>query len=459
MSRLPIRVRVTLAFAGVMAVVLVGIGLAVYLRFESQLDQTIEQGLRSRADDVRAVLAQQSRLRPPSAGPGGLLVEQGESFAQILALDGAVLDATPRLGSRPLLPSAELLRAARRTIVVDRESPFERGEPIRLLATPITTARGHIVAVVGTATDDRHDALRTLALLLALGGAVALVLASVAGNRVAAAALRPVEAMRSKADEISSHARGERLPTAPGDDEIARLGTTLNAMLARLEASFERERSFVADAGHELRTPLAILKSEIELALRDGRSREDLVGALESAAEETDRLTELAEALLVIARSDGGKLPLATTELEVADLLEGVSARFGERVRASGRALVVDALPSLTLSADGRRIEQALDNLVDNALRHGRGTIRVSARARDGSVELRVRDDGPGFPADFIGDAFERFSRADPGRARGGSGLGLSIVRVIARAHGGEARAANQPSGGADVSIELPAAL
>ena len=457
MSRLPVRVRITLAFAGVMAVVLSGIGFAVYLRFEAQLDQTIEQGLRSRADDVRAVLAQESRLRPPGAGRGGLLVEQGESFAQILALDGSVLDATVKLGSRPLLSSAQHARAARGTIVIDRESPFERGEPSRLLATPIATARGRIVAVVGTATDDRRDALRTLALLLALGGAAALALASVAGSRVAAAALRPVEAMRAKADEISSHARGERLPIAPGDDEIARLGATLNAMLTRLEASFEREQSFVADAGHELRTPLAILKSEIELALRDGRSHEDLISALRSAAEETDRLTELAEALLVIARSDGGKLPLTTTELQAADLLAGVGARFGTRVRASNRRIVVDAPESVTLNADPRRIAQALDNLVDNALRHGAGTIHVSARAQDGRVELHVRDAGPGFPADFIADAFDRFARADPARARGGSGLGLSIVRVIARAHGGEARAANQPSGGADVSIELPA--
>ena len=196
--------------------------------------------------------------------------------------------------------------------------------------------------------------------------------------------MRPVEAMRAKADEISSHARGERLPTAPGDDEIARLGATLNAMLARLEASFERERSFVADAGHELRTPLAILKSELELALRDGRSREDLVDALRSAAEETDRLTELAEALLVIARSDGGKLPLATTELQAADLLAGVGARFGDARCAPAVARSSSTRPqSLTLSADGRRLEQALDNLVDNALRHGaRHDPRQRARSR-----------------------------------------------------------------------------
>ncbi len=455
MSRLPLRIRVTLAFAGVMAVVLVAIGVAVYLRFEVQLDQTIEQGLRSRADDVRAGLAQQSSLRPPQAGRR--LVEQGESFAQILTLGGRVLDATPKLRALPLLSPAQLTDATRGTIVVDGASPFERGEPIRLLATPIGTSRARVIAVVGTATDDRRDALRTLALLLTLGGTVALLSASVAGNRVAAAALRPVEAMRVKADEISSHARGERLPIGPGNDEVGRLGATLNAMLARLEAGFERERSFVADAGHELRTPLALLKTEIELALRDGRTREELVAALRSAAEETDRLAELAESLLVIAGTDGSRLALATRPLQTDELLHGVSVRFGARARAAGRALAVEDGPRARVTADRRRIEQALDNLVENALRHGAGTITLSTRIADGQVELHVRDEGAGFPAAFIPVAFERFTRADPGRSGGGSGLGLSIVQIVALAHGGDARAANHPSGGADVSIALPA--
>jgi two-component system OmpR family sensor kinase len=274
---------------------------------------------------------------------------------------------------------------------------------------------------------------------------------------VASAALRPVEAMRRKADDITEADPGERLPVGGADDEIARLGTTLNGMLARLERAVERERAFVADASHELRTPLAILKTEIELALRGERTAEELRVALRSTSEEADRLAELAEALLVIARADGGGLPLRTATVDVAELLEAVRVRFDARVRASGRALVVDGTAA-RVTADRSRLEQALDNLVANALHHGEGTIHLATTTHDGRIELHVRDEGAGFPAEFIGEAFERFTRADPARGRGGSGLGLSIVQMIAGAHGGRARAANDPGGGARVTIELPLA-
>jgi len=312
--------------------------------------------------------------------------------------------------------------------------------------------------VVGAGADDRNSALAGLAIMLAIGGPVALLLASLAGYGVASAALAPVEQMRRRADEITEHERGERLPVGTTEDEIARLGTTLNRMLARLERSFERERAFVADASHELRTPLAILKTELELALRGERTPEQLVAALESAAEETDRLAELAEALLVIARADAGKLQLATTEVRAAELLQGVSLRFASRMEASGRTLVVDDPGDAEFEADPRRLEQALGNLVENALQHGAGVIHLSAQADDGHVLLRVRDEGPGFPPEFIAVAFERFARADHARGRRGSGLGLSIVQVIARAHGGDAHAANGPGGGAELSIDLPVA-
>jgi len=313
-------------------------------------------------------------------------------------------------------------------------------------------------SVAGAGIDDRNSQLASLALLLGVGGPVALLLASLAGYGVASGALRPVEAMRRKADAITEDDSGERLPVGSADDEIARLGKTLNGMLARLQGAVERERAFVADASHELRTPLAILKTEIELALRGERDAAELRDALLSAAEETDRLAELAEALLVIARSDGGGLALAMAQVDTAELLDGVSVRFASRVRAGGRELVVEDAARIRLTADARRLEQALDNLVENALRHGTGAIRLGAGAHDGTVELHVRDEGPGFPPDFIATAFERFTRADHARSRGGSGLGLSIVQTIVRAHGGRARALNDPGGGARVSIELPLA-
>jgi signal transduction histidine kinase len=439
-----------------MAVVLALIAVGFYQRFEDQLDDAINQGLRSRAGDV-ALLAQL-----PGAGLStarrSLLVERGESFAQILALDGAIVDASPRLAARPLLTASEVgAAAARRQTILTRPNPFEtNGEPARLLATPIRAPGRRLLVVVGTDSDDRDAALSHLLVLFLVGGPVALLLASLAGYGVASAALAPVEQMRRKAAQITEHTPGERLPVGDADDEIARLGTTLNTMLASLERSFERERAFVADASHELRTPLAILKTEIELALREGRTPDELVAALRSAGEETDRLTELAAALLTIARADGGGLALAPVTLRSDELLAGVAARFAGRIATSEREVLVDDVTAAELNGDRRRLEQALGNLLDNALRHGEGTIHLTAQVRGGHVELHARDEGPGFAPTFIDTAFERFTRADPARTRGGSGLGLSIVQVIGRAHGGVARAANHPDGGADVWVELP---
>ena len=239
-------------------------------------------------------------------------------------------------------------------------------------------------------------------------------------------------------------------------DEIRRLGETLNAMLARIEAALQHERAFVADASHELRTPLAILKAELELARREGRSADEMRAAIASAGEETDRLARLAEDLLVMARADRGRLDVATTSVDAAELLDGVAARARAAAGAAGRPIIASAPPGLTVMADRRRLEQALGNLVDNAIAHGEGAVRLRAVAVDGEVELLVEDEG-GFPPEFLPRAFERFSRGDPARGRGGAGLGLAIVRAVARAHGGEAVAENLPGGGASVRIRVPA--
>jgi signal transduction histidine kinase len=457
---LPIRIRVTLAFAGAMAVVLTVIGFALFDQFRGHLDDTFNHGLRARAGDISALIQREAPSALSATGRREL-VERGESFSQILDVNGTIESAShPILNNMPLLTASQLRRVDQgHTIIIERPNPFEvrPPEPARLLATPVTARGKRLVVVVAAGADDRNSHLRDLVNLLLIGGPIALLLASLAGYGVAAAALRPVEAMRRKAAEITEDAPGGRLPVRAIDDEIARLGTTLNDMLARLERAFERERSFVSDASHELRTPLAILKAEIELALKGERSRDELVAALESAAEETDRLAELAEALLVIARSDSGKLPLKTSAVKTSQLLAGISGRFEPRAEAAGRSLVVDDDgEDATLTCDPPRVEQALSNLVDNALHHGKGKIHLSAIVRNGHVELHVRDEGSGFPPDFLAEAFKRFTRADQARGRGGSGLGLSIVQEIARAHGGVARASNHEGGGADVALDLP---
>jgi signal transduction histidine kinase len=261
--------------------------------------------------------------------------------------------------------------------------------------------------------------------------------------------------MRARAAKVSAAQPDQRLPVPPTHDEIARLGTTLNEMLDRLGEALEHERSFVADASHELRTPLSILRTELELALAEGRSAEELRGALESAAEETDRLTQLSEDLLTIAQTERGELPLRIGRVELPDVLDGVRSRFSRRAKAEGRAIEVKA-SQVVIEADRLRLDQAVGSMVDNALRYGSGRVSLSVAEGDGEVEIHVVDQGPGFPPEFLERAFERFSRAASASRDGGSGLGLAIVRTVARAHGGEARAANGHAGGADVWLTLP---
>jgi two-component system OmpR family sensor kinase len=314
------------------------------------------------------------------------------------------------------------------------------------------------VLVVGATRGDIAEALSSLRDELLIVGPIALALASIAGYVLAGLSLRPVESMRRRAAAISAETPGERLPVPQTRDEVERLGETLNEMLVRIEEAFQRERDFVADAGHELRTPLALLRTELELALRHARSAQELREAVRSSSEEVDRLAQLAEDLLLIARSDRGKLDLQLETLETADLLNSVASRFEWRAQENGRPLRAVRSSGFQVRGDRLRLEQALANLVENALRHGDGEVRLQAAPIDGLVELHVTDEGQGFPPQFLGRAFERFARADGARAGSSAGLGLSIVRVIAEAHGGSAHIANNDGGGADAWIALPSA-
>jgi heavy metal sensor kinase len=455
LAHVPIRLRLTLVFAVAMAVVLAAMGLFLYLRLGVALDRTIEQSLRSRADDVVALI-QETNSGLKETQPTQL-AEQGQGFAQVVDPSGVVVDSTKGLVGRSLLNDAQLARATGATIMVDR-APFpDSDDPIRLLATPVMTEDKPrlLVVVVGASLEERADALESLRRQLYVGGPIALLLSSLVAYTLAAAALRPVESMRREAEAVSAAEPGRRLPLPPARDEVARLGETLNTMLGRLESALERERRFVSDASHELRTPLAALRTELELALRRERTRGELREALRSAAEESDRLSQLAEDLLVLARSQGGELPVRRERLAVAELLADVRERYARRAAEAGRSLELQADDRLELSVDRLRAEQALGNLVENALRHGRGRILLQAHRRNGRVELHVRDEGPGFALEFIERAFEPFTRGDPARVGPGAGLGLAIVDVIARAHGGAAHAANR-DGGADAWLALP---
>jgi signal transduction histidine kinase len=448
-SLLPVRWRLTLAFAVVIAVVLVATGLFVHGRLASNLDASIDRGLRSRATDI-ATLAQQSdtALSESSREDSAPHVP---ALAQLVNAAGQVTDRTPGLPARPLLGRSALAQARTGQRVI-REIRLG-DDRVRLIGEAVRAQDQRLIVIVGQSLEDRARALDNLAGVLLIGGPAALLLASLAGYLLTGAALAPVEAMRRRAAEISADDLGQRLPGAGGDDELGRLGRTLNEMLERVDAAVARERTFVADASHELRSPLAMLRTELELLGRERPTGAALQRAVGSAIEETDRLSHLADDLLLLARADERRLALDAHAVPAVELLQAAADRAGDR------RVVLDGGDGGTILADRVRVGQALDNLLANALRYADREVLLLAQRRDGSVELHVLDDGPGFPVGFLPRAWERFTRVEAGRTEDGAGLGLAIVRTIAELHGGRTGAANRADGGADVWLELPAAL
>jgi two-component system, OmpR family, sensor kinase len=437
----------TAAFALALLLVLAGAGLFVYLRLRADLDEGVSANLSTRADAIQR--ATRGPGVPPSGAGGG---QPEESFAQVLDSGGRVLDATGGVHAPPL-SAAELRSAMRGPVLFERRVEGIEGTT-RILARPLAGRSAASVVVVGQSLDDRNVALSGVVTSFVVGGAIAVVLASILGYALATAGVRPVEAMRRRAEHVSLTSDDERLPLPAAHDEIHRLGETLNDMLDRLRRSFDRERRFVADASHELRTPVAVIKTELEAALRTGDYGPQVRAALVAAVEECDHLAQLAEDLLVIARAGDGRLPVRSEELAVRPVLEGVREQFVDRAGQLGRAIRVDAPADLGVRADPLRLRQALGNLVDNALRHGGGEVALRARGAAGGVELEVSDEGPGFGSDISERAFERFTRGDRARTRGGTGLGMAIVRAVAEAHGGSATIA--PGDRAAVRIWLP---
>jgi heavy metal sensor kinase len=448
LGAIPIRLRLALGFAAVMAVVLAAVGAFVYDRTGSDLDQQISRELKARMAGVVAIVRDDGDdLGDPEQDP--LARVDSEGLVQVIGPGRRVADATSDAHlTTPLLGPEQTRRLLDGE--VDAYDIEVDGGPMRVIAARSQDDGVPYTIFVAASVAERREALSNLLTLLLIGGPAALLLSTLAAYGVATAALRPVDAMRRRAAAISSEEPGNRLPVAAGDDEIAELGRTLNEMLSRLEAAIERERRFVADASHELRTPLAILKAEVELALAEGRSADELRAALRSSGEEVDRLAELADDLLILARADEGRLPMQPERIVVRELVERVGRGFAARL--APRRLILEVPEGMVVEADPLRVEQALTNLLDNAARHGAGTIAVGAAGDGNVVELTVRDNGPGFPAGLLAHATERFARA--GGGAGGTGLGLAIAESIAAAHGGSLEVANDD--GAQVTIVLP---
>jgi two-component system OmpR family sensor kinase len=449
LSRLPIRVRLTLAFTGVIALVLLVAGFFLAREFERDLDHSIDEAQRAQAQDIVALVE--------TAPSPAAVLSSGERYAQVYAADGELLASTLPARRGPLLDPGEVHTATRTPVTVERRSI--NGTSVRLLGVPATlrnSRRG--VVVIGDSLRVRDASLTALDRLLLIALPVALLVAAFAGYEVAGAALRPVGQMSSRAATISASNPSERLPVPEADDEIAALGGTLNEMLGRLEAGLARERRLVSDASHELRTPLTTMRAELQLALRGDRNAAELRAAVASADEEARRMSTLADDLLVLARADQGQLPLRLEPWAAQDLLAAAAHRAEAAIARAGRSIAaLGGDRAAVVLADPDRVAQALDNLIANSLRHGDGPIELNAEQAGPMVELHVLDRGAGFDDEFLTHAFERFSRgARAGDGVQGTGLGLAIVEAIARAHGGSVVARNRPGGGADVWLTLP---
>jgi two-component system, OmpR family, sensor kinase len=409
---------------------------------------------------VDAGLAVQlSRVVAPAghSGPGALAsLAPGEYVVQFIDPSGRVRAASVDAGRAPLLTPAQQ-RAARQgpvtlTTTVD-------GDPERVMTASLPGKPGWL-AVAGVSLESADGTVSAVETRLIVGGAAFVLIAGAGAYFLARAALAPAERLRREAAALSATDPAARLPVPGTHDEIAALAGTMNDLLGRLHSAVARQRSFVADASHELRTPFAVLRGELELAGRPGRSREELADAVAAAAEEAARLSRITDDLLLLARSDEDQLTVRAEPAELAALLARSAQQAAQRSAEAGISCQLSVPPGLVALVDPDRIRQAVDNLVDNALRFApAGTqLDISARPSGRDVTIAVADAGPGFPADYLPHAFERFRRPDDSRGRsdGGAGLGLAIVQAIARAHGGMATAANRPGGGAVVTLTLP---
>ncbi len=404
-------------------------------------------------------LNQASRLLP-SPGPAGPAPSPvpGDYLIQLIDPAGRVRRAGPDTPTVPLLTPSQQREARQGRITLTETID---GESQRVMAEPVPGRPGW-TAAAAVSLEAADGTVSALVARLAIGGSVFVVAFGIGAYLLARAALAPVERLRREAAAMSERDAAARLPVPATRDEIAALAGTMNDLLERLHATLARQRSLVADASHELRTPFAVLSAELELAARPGRSRAELAEAVGNAAEEAGRLARITDDLLTLASSDERQLEIRAEPADVGGLLARSTEQARRRAAERGVTLRLSVPDGLTALIDADRVRQAADNLIDNALRFAPpgSDVAVSAAGTGSDITITVADAGPGFEPGFLPHAFERFSRPDDGRARtnGGAGLGLAIVDAIARAHGGTAMAGNRPEGGAMVQLQFPGA-
>ncbi len=436
-----------LVAAGSILAAVVAFGAATILLVRHELAASLDSALRQRAQEVAqlavstpAVLTQPGALESPVSGR--------EVLVEVIDARGRILARSLSLGAE-LLPQDALARAARLRGATGAESIVVGGRPLRLYAAPIASGLGPAAGGAVLVASDTSDIARTtarLGALIALAGGVIALLAAAAAAALTRRGLRPLRSLADAAGEIERTADpSRRLPEHGTVDEVGRLTGVLNRMLASLERAQESERRFLADASHELRTPVTALLGNVDYAARHGADAEVLADLSQDAA----RLAHLVESLLALeragaARGTGARMPVA-----LYDLARSIAAEYDpERVR-------LGELEEVTVDGDPDALGRALRNLVGNALVHGPegGTVTITVRRVAGRARLGVSDEGPGPDPALRERLFERFWRGPGAAAHTGSGLGLSIVAAVAAAHGGEVSVE-----GSRFSIDLPGA-
>jgi signal transduction histidine kinase len=428
-------------------VALAGGGLILVLLVHRSLVGSVDAAELARARDV-AALATAGRLQGTVASTG-----EESSVVQVLSPAGLVVAASANItGDAPLLATSPSHRAVQ--VMTRRGLPIgDQGQSFRVVARPVALPEGAGWIYVATSLEQVDLTTARLALLLAAGLPVLLLVVGLATWRAVGRALRPVEQIRSSAASIGGAEPGARVPVPPTGDEIARLADTMNGMLSRIEAAALRQREFVGDASHELRSPLAALQTELDVAVAH-QSHDlptELLGRLSG---QTRRMAQLLDGLLFLARADEGATQRGHEPVDLDELILDEAARL----RAAGATVSVIGPDAARVRGSHHDLARLLRNLGDNAMTHARSSVTLSIRVEDGEAVMTVADDGPGIPEADRERVFERFTRLDQARSRtatgGGAGLGLAICKQIVQRHGGQITV--EGGAGARFVVRLP---
>jgi len=444
-----VRVRTTALAVIVVGVALIVAGVTMVVLLRRQLTADIQLAALRQAQSMVTEFSTTSdgRIKLPDVNED---VDE-EEFIQLVDGTGRVLASSDNVE----VDDAIVLMKAGVTRQIADISPYVRGEDGPFLAVAVTaaTSDGDFEVIAGRSLEPVAESVRAVSVLL-LGGIplLLLVVASVSA-RVVGSSLAPVEAMRDEVETISIRDLHRRVPQPTGGDEISRLASTMNGMLARLEGSQARQRRFVSDASHELRSPVATIRQHAEVALAHPETSK-LEELADIVLQENARLQSLVEDLLLLSQADEGTLKLATQAVDVDDLV----FEEAKRLRATTELRVRTSRVSAgRVSGDREQLNRMIRNLSDNAARHARGIVEFSLRDGDGSVSLTVDDDGRGVAPSERERVFERFVRLEEGRDRdsGGTGLGLAIVAEIAAAHEAGVAVAESAMGGARFEVHF----